>query len=437
MLLLGPMTLALLTLAGCGDDGGEESARIVVLSVSELPASAAGSTVLDAVTVTARWDDGDPASGVELALGVTGGGAVSPARVTTDATGTTQARWTLGALPIANTLVADAGELGSASVEVRVEPAAVLTTTTFGQVEEYLVARDTDGTTEDLALTADNTIVMAHGGRNAGLFEVATDGSVAEMALTGEPLVRPLGLAFGHDGALYVADADAKALMKVVDGVVSRLQDRDGDEAFQSPNDVAVGPDGMVFLSDPCTVRVYAVDPDSGAVLGRVGFDRVTEGGPNGVVVGPDGALWMTTENTALFCPHDDVELTASVAGLFRVPLDGAEVFGAPETIAAEVGVFGDGLAFDALGNLYVIFDTIDGLSLDESIVFVLPSQGGPLVRAFAGSGKVYANLAFGEGAFGETTMYLAMLHVGLVPGSPRGLESVEVGVKGAPLPPR
>ena len=28
----------------------------------------------------------------------------------------------------------------------------------------------------------------------------------------------------------------------------------------------------------------------------------------------PDGALWITTENTALFCGHGDIEVTAPVA---------------------------------------------------------------------------------------------------------------------------
>lgn len=423
---------SLFLLHACGDDGGGE-ARTLEVAFGELPARAAGRTVLGEVALEARWSDGAAAVGVSFDLEVVGGGGVTPARVTTDGAGVARFSWTLGALPIANRVEAT-GELGAAAIEVVVDPAASIESAPFGAVEAFIAARASDGSTEDLAFSPGGALVMAHGGAGAGLFEVGADGAVSALETRGEALVNPLGLAFDRGGALYVADGGNRAVMKVVGGVVSRLADRDGVEAFLMPNDVAVGPDGTVYLSDTCTGKVYAVHPQSGEILARIAFDPATEGGPNGVVVGPDGALWMTSENTALFCGHDSVALTASVAGLFRIPLGGDAGFGPKEVVASAVGVFGDGLAFDAHDNLYAIFDTVSGLALDESIVFVRPAGGGPLVRAWAARGKVYANLAFGRGAFGASTIYLAMLRVALVPGSPRGLERVEVGVEGAPL---
>lgn len=428
--------LSACALLACGDDNAGD-ARTLVITFANVPDQAAGRTTLADVTLEARWDDGARAGNVSVDLEVDGGGSLSTARVTTGADGVARFSWTLGALPLPNRLVADAGALGNADLTVRVDPAAALESAPFGEIEAFLAARGTTGSTEDLALAPDGASwVMAHGGSDAGLFRVTPDGKVSAIATTGEALSNPLGLAFGHGGALYVADGGAKALMKVEGGVVTRLQDRDGVEQLLAPNDVAVGPDGTVFVSDTCTGKVYAVHPTRGEILGRIAFDAATEGGPNGLVVGPDGALWMTTENTALFCGHDSVELTAEVAGLFRIPLGGASVFGDKEVIEPAVGVFGDGLAFDAAGNLYTLFDTADGLALDESIVFVRPATGGRLVRALSASDRVYANLAFGSGAFGAETLYLSLLRVVFVPGSPRGLERVEVGVTGAALPP-
>jgi len=426
---------ALALLLACGDDPAD-GARDLVVAFANVPPQAAGRTTLADVTLEARWDDGTRAANLAFDLEVDGGGALSTTRVTTDAAGVARFGWTLGALPLPNRLRADAGALGKAELTVQVDPAAALESAPFGDVEAFLTALGTDGSTEDLALSPDGGWVMAHGGSKAGLFRVTPDGKASAVATTGEALSNPLGLAYDHGGALYVADGGAKALMKVEGGAITRLQDRDGVEQFLLPNDVAVGPDGTVFLSDTCTGKVYAVHPTRGEILGRIAFDAPTEGGPNGLVVGPDGALWMTTENTALFCGHDSVELTAEVAGLFRIPLGGAAVFGEKESVEAAVGVFGDGLAFDSAGNLFVIFDTADGLALDESIVFVRPAAGGRLLRAFSATDRVYANLAFGQGPTGATSIYLAMLKVVFVPNSPRGLERIDVGVMGAALPP-
>ena len=83
-----------------------------------------------------------------------------------------------------------------------------------------------------------------------------------------------------------------------------------------------------------------------------------------------------------------------------------------------------------------IVFDGRD-FALDESIVFLRPAAGGPLARAFAAKGKVYANLAFGGGAYGPTTLYLALLAFPpFTADTERGLERVRVEVGGAPIPP-
>lgn len=423
-----PLVLAgLAASSACGDDDG---ARVLAATI-EAPATAPGGGEV-AVVIRVRDDADRPAADEPLTIAIEGGGT-APATVTTDDAGEARLTWTLGPMPIAQQLHVDGARddlmrpTVSADATVVAGTATGIASAPFGEVEDFLADKGTTGSTEDLAFSPDGKLVLAHGGADAGLFAVASDGSVSAIATTGEPFDNPLGLSYAADGTLYIADGGRDALLALKDGVVTKVADKDGDEAFTSPNDVAAG-DGVVFMSDSCTAKLYAIDPTNGAVLARVALDPLTEGGANGIAIAADGAVWLTTENTAIFCGAA-VELTAPLGSLYRIPYaDGA--FGPKEAIATGVGVFGDGLAFDADQNLYVIFDTTSGLALDESIVFVRRAGADDtLVRAFAARGKVYANLVFGRGAFGATTMYLAMLQVALVPGSPRGAERIEVGV--------
>jgi len=308
-----------------------------------------------------------------------------------------------------------------------------LTPEAVGDLDVFLTGQEVGGSTEDLAFDprpGGRGLVMGADGR---LFAVAPDGAATIIETTGEDLSRVLGMAFDRDGRLYVADPGRKALMRVeTDGEVVMVADGDGAEPFESPNDVTVGPDGAVFLSDTCTGKFYAMSAD-GVIVDRVGLDPAVDGGPNGVVVGPDGALWVTTENTALFC-GDAVGLVDPLGGLYRIPVRDDGTFGPVETVARGVGVFGDGLVFDRVGNLYVIFDTVKDFALDETVVFARPHEGGELRRVLSARGKVWANLAFPpkeSGAdYGPTRLYLSRLAVPpFVPIETRGLDRVELGI--------
>ena len=259
------------------------------------------------------------------------------------------------------------------------------------------------------------------------------------MALTGDELVLPLGIAFDRRGRLWVADAEGKALRRVSpDGVVSTIRTDDGEAPLEAPNYVAIGREGRVYLSDPCLGKLLALDGESGEVLDRLPFDLPTEGGPNGLALDSAGErLFFVTENTAILCVHPDVEALAEIAGLYAVGLGEDGSFGAREEIITGFAHFGDGLAFDAERNLYVVFDRLDGLAIGESTVWILPEGARELVPFLRFDDRLIANLAFGQGGFGQTTLYGTLLFVGgLSRPDGRGVVRAEVGIGGWPLLP-
>jgi sugar lactone lactonase YvrE len=211
----------------------------------------------------------------------------------------------------------------------------------------------------------------------------------------------------------------------------------DGNRPLQSPNYVALDARGRIYLSDPCLGVLLRYDPAADMVDATADFDLPAEGGPNGLAFDAEGRrLYVATENTGLLCLHTFVPLTEEIAGLFAFDVSEAG-FGARETVLARFALFGDGVAFDVEGNLYVIFDTQANFMLEESAVWVLPAGESEPAKFVAASNHVLANLAFGTGAFGETTLYIARLAVPpFTAPETRGAERIPVGIRGLAVPP-
>lgn len=423
----------LLAAPACTDDGPE---AVPSLTFSATPDAAPAGQPLADLTLTARAPSGGLAADVTLSLTVVaGGGTLSADTVTTDADGRAAVGWTLGPAPILNTLHAESADgayLETITVAARVD--APPTPADFGGVDAFLTVEGVDGSTEDLSFGPDGALVL---GVPGGLVYVDPAGTPTHAALTGDPLVGPLGVAHDHDGALWVADSAGQALRRVSpDGVVTTVVTADADGPLVAPNHVAIGPDGAVYLSDPCKGGLYRVDPDAGAIVGGLALDLPTQGGPNGLAFDVAGDLWFTTENTRLLCGHEAVEVTAPVAGLFRTRWDGS-AFAPPTPVAEGLGLFGDGLAFDVEGNLYAIFDTEADFALEESILYVF-HPGDPTPHRFFAldDGRVLANPHFGVGDFGQQTLYLTLLAIPpFTSDDSRGVVRVDVGVAGRPLP--
>lgn len=419
---------ALFFCGACEDEAEPASVPASWRVVEEPPATAPAGEVLT-LTIEVTDKDGEGVPDVPLHLEVTrGGGRVAEAVTGPD--GRAAVAWTLGVAPVGNELLIhpQGTDLGT-HVWITGTLAEPLSPETFGDVNGFLTDEGTRGSTEDLAFTADGRLVL---GVPEGLLILDAEGNATRVELSGDPVEAPLGVAADADGTLWVADPKGPALRRVRDGVVDSLL----VGQVTAPNYVALGPDGAVYVSDPCQGEVLRVDPASGSITARHPFDLATEGGPNGLAFGPDGRLWIATENTGLLCMHADrVDIQAPIAGLYALEVS-EEGFGNWETIAAGIGLFADGLAFDAEDNLYVVVDTEANFRLEASEVRVLPRGGTELVPFLRATDRLFANLAFGQGTFGETTLYVALLTVpGFTPPEARGVERIDVGIAGRPLP--
>lgn len=437
------LVFVLVSLSACSDGGGDaldpssdaavspDTAVAAVLSlVTAAPATApAGDIVPDlAVRLT---EDGAPLAEIPLAFSVTKGGGSVSAELQTDAAGEAVLPWQLGIAPVDNTL-----HIAAAGTSLEVTIRATRETTTAPEalldLDAFLTGEGLAGTTEDLAFTADGAMLM---GVPGALVRIDAAGEASLRALSGDPLTGPLGVAVDGEGGVWIADSDGSALRHVSpDGTVTTPLVDDGAEPLQAPNYVAVGPAGRIYVTDPCLGALLRYDPSEGVVDAVERFDVATEGGPNGLAFDEDGGeLYVTTENTGLLCGHS-VDAVANLAGLYALPVDEGG-FGERRSIATGIGLFADGLAFDIEGNLYVAIDRVAGLSLDESAIEVLPAGSDTLLPFLSVSDRILANVAFGVGGFGETTLYVALLSVPpFTEESARGVERIEVGIAGLPL---
>ena len=407
---------------GC-DDGDPSPGELGELDwTNELAAEeGAGSDVV--VAVQALSDDGEPLADVSITFGVArGGGSLSAAEAVTDAEGRAETTWTLGIAPVLNRIEAVSGE-----ASISLETTAVVTDPwaceSFGTAEAFLSGESNEGTSEDLVFDSQDQLLLGVG---EGLLLVDQEGEPSWMSLSGDELVGALGMSLDSDGNVWIADGGGPALRRVSPaGVVTTPLA--GDAGLVMPNDVVAGPDGAIYLTDTCSGLVSRFDPASGAVVDTLEFDLATQGGPNGVAFDANGVLYLTTENAVTFCDIDG-DPDARVGGLYRVPVadDG---FGELEALFPEVAQFGDGLAFDAEGNLYAIFDRLEGVDF-ESMILVLPAGGDELLPFVSALDRVLANVIFGRGEYGESTLYVALLAI-----PPflrlRGVERLELGIPG------
>jgi gluconolactonase len=252
---------------------------------------------------------------------------------------------------------------------------------------------------EGPAFARDGTLYLVNveGGH---LSRLAPGGVPAAVHPTGG---RPNGLAIHADGALYVADAGLRAIVRIdpATGAQQIACDAYRGQPLLGPNDLCFDRAGNLYFTDPLGSSLAS---PIGAVyrLGADGQLRVVLDGlafPNGLCLDADERVLYLAETWrhAVHACH----LTED--GSCHRRHVHAEVDGNP-----------DGMALDVEGNLYVAL-------YGRGAIGVVPPEGGR-VRHLAVHGSNPTNVAFLGG-----DLYLTEASAGT-------LQVVQVGVEGLPL---
>ena len=261
-----------------------------------------------------------------------------------------------------------------------------------------------DATGGGIAVAPDGTFFLSRsmlvdGDLIQGLQRYAADGTPLEF-LGGprgdEPgqFFSPRGLALGPDGSLYVADLANHRVQRIAaDGsplasYAGPWDTSDGrEEELALASDVALGPDGDLYILDGRTSRVVRIDPDActlrgvwrlepsddvlaSLAVGLNGLIYVTERSRNRIsVLGPDGGLltrWGSFGDGPgqLMSPADVVVDDAGQVYVADEDNQRIQVLSTDGTPLAQWGQPGrapgefqnpSALAFDAAGILYVV----------------------------------------------------------------------------------
>jgi len=157
------------------------------------------------------------------------------------------------------------------------------------------------------------------------------------------------GLDSDVDGLLLAAEHGNRRVSRTLsDGTIVDVASEYLGDPLNSPNDIAVRSDGMIYFTDP----PYGIDPDTEQVLEFNGVFRVDPVGkltaewmgakstrPNGLVLSPDERILYVADTTGGVTMAFDLDPDGSLSGQ-RVFVD--DVF------------FPDGMAIDTGGNLFV-----------------------------------------------------------------------------------
>jgi RHS repeat-associated protein len=202
-----------------------------------------------------------------------------------------------------------------------------------------------------------------------GAYGYSGDGGPA----TGAKLYSPFGVALGPDGRLYIADYDNSRIRRVgPDGVITTFAGTgtagisgDGGPAtgasLYSPNSVALGPDGSLFISDSNVRRIRRVGPDGiiTTVAGTGAYGYSGDGGPAtgatlksaaSLAVGPDGSLYISDgyNSRIRHVGPDGIITTVAGTGAYGYSGDGGPATG------ASLSDYPTGVALGPDGSLYI-----------------------------------------------------------------------------------
>ncbi|WP_042203002.1 stalk domain-containing protein [Paenibacillus camerounensis] len=227
----------------------------------------------------------------------------------------------------------------------------------------------------------------------------------------------PVGLAYGSDGNLYVADSGSNAIRKITpsgkvvtlagNGKLGSADGKGGAASFYQPMGIAVTESGVVYVADTLNHLIRKINPDGTTVTLNAPSGRIVEHYP-GLVI-PSGNYKDGRLDTALFNEPTGLALDAkgnlyvSDSGNQRIryidfaanlvttlaggnPTDALTVYGKNAIYAA--GGYKDGAAKDAAFNFPkgIALDASGGLWIADSLNHTIRYLNNGMVTTAAGS---------------------------------------------------
>jgi sugar lactone lactonase YvrE len=205
--------------------------------------------------------------------------------------------------------------------------------------------------TEGPALAPDGSIVFSDIGNTIHRFDPATK----KISVYREKSGRSNGLMFNAKGELIACEGantggGRRISITARDGTVRALSDGFEGKRFNSPNDLAIAPNGDVYFTDP---RYVGDDPRD---LDFEGVFRITSDGKTTIatkdVIKPNGILISSDGKTAFVADHHPSKEQGRVLLKFDVAKDG--------TLTNKQTLFSfgphrgiDGMTLDTEGNVY------------------------------------------------------------------------------------
>lgn len=233
---------------------------------------------------------------------------------------------------------------------------------------------------------------------NLFVVNLKKDGDIARIAPGGKPEVFVNlpgksvgnGIVFNRKGEMFVADYVGHNILKI-DPKTKEISVFAHDDGMNQPNDVAQGPDGTLYASDPNWAK-------STGQLWRIGTDgKITRiaadmGTTNGIEVSPDGKTLYVNESAQ--------------RNIWSFPIQADGTLGEKKLIKKFDDHGFDGMRCDVDGNLYI---TRYGKG---TVIKMTPT--GEILKEIDVLGKQPSNICFG-GPDGRTAYVTEVEHCRMV----------------------
>ncbi|NNE02891.1 MAG: SMP-30/gluconolactonase/LRE family protein, partial [Eudoraea sp.] len=227
-------------------------------------------------------------------------------------------------------------------------------------------AVNSDGTLFAVNFKEEGTIGMVDAEGKGEVFLSLPEGSIGN------------GIRFNEAGTMFIADYAGHKVYKVLKNSREVHVWAENPEMSQ-PNDLAIGSNGILYLSDPDWAnnsgRIWMV-----SAKGTIHLLEDAMGTTNGIEVSPDGKVLYVNESAQRQVWKYDIKSDGTITN--KSPLISFEDFGL------------DGMRCDSQGNLYIT-------RYDKGSVVIVSPKGEIIKEVFL-QGKKPSNIAFG-GVDGKT----------------------------------